>query len=500
MAVADKAPLVLASLLVCIVSYGEASSGGGAKQCPHPGCWGRGDCLDSGVCRCDGGYGGPACRLAVDDFCPEQCSGHGECLEDGTCACREGFTGAACDVRTDEHSAGCPNLCSGHGRCEGASGCVCDAGFVGADCARAELVAVSAGCPYACSGHGRCHVDGTCQCFAGFAGDGCERLTGGAGCPAGCSGHGWCEPNGACRCAAGFGGAACDRVIPVAACADNCSGHGRCVGHVRTTTSVSADGGSLGTGTASLQMEARCECTPAVHYSWSGPSCAVLQVPQGCEHGCSGHGTCVPIPGRPTHGRCACTSGFGGEDCSVARPCPGRCSGRGDCVNGKCECARGWQGAACEAPRCPADCSGHGTCRRPPSEPSDAIGAEANGRGAMGVCLCAAGWSGLACDAWQPHCPNGCSGRGQCIDGRCQCAAGYVGDGCGELEGAAPSSSLSLALGDGSCGAMLCNGHGTCQRGPRAAGTLVCACFDGYGGPRCEQVGAPRAMPIESGA
>ena len=383
-------------------------------------------------------------------------------------------------MRTDAHYAGCPNLCSGHGRCDGARGCVCDAGFVGPDCGRTSATSP---CPSACSGHGRCGADGACTCFPGYGGEACSEVLPSPtraparrvpsprelrapppACPLGCSGRGFCEPSGACRCAAGFGGAGCEQLVPTDGCADGCSGHGVC-----------EDVGALGMG-------AHCRCTRAVHYGWSGPTCASLALPAGCAHGCSGHGTCVPTPGRPTEGRCVCSAGFAGADCSVAMPCPARCHARGTCVNGQCECWRGWQGASCEAPRCPRDCSGHGQCLQPTREAADA----------PGVCLCAAGWAGLACDIWRPHCPNNCSGRGECVDGRCACTKGFVGDGCGVREGAAPSTSLSLALGQDACGALLCGGHGACVRSQRAAGTIACACFDGYGGPRCEVVGAPR--------
>ena len=85
----------------------------------------------------------------------------------------------------------------------------------------------------------------------------------------------------------------------------------------------------------------------------------------------------------------------------------------------------------------------------------------------------------------QAYCPNGCSGHGECVAGRCACESGFVGDGCETRQGAAPAANLDLALGEHSCGRLLCGGHGTCVHG-RADDTVLCACFDGYGGPRCQ--------------
>ncbi|XP_078480605.1 LOW QUALITY PROTEIN: N-acetylglucosamine-1-phosphodiester alpha-N-acetylglucosaminidase-like, partial [Lampetra planeri] len=79
--------------------------------------------------------------------------------------------------------------------------------------------------------------------------------------------------------------------------------------------------------------------------------------------------------------------------CVHQRRCqPANCNGHGDCVDGRCRCQKGWQGADCDSLVCePPACGTHGVCT-------------ANG------CVCAAGWRGENC---------------------CQeCLPGYYGDGC----------------------------------------------------------------------
>ncbi|KAL7541839.1 hypothetical protein ACHAXR_011265 [Thalassiosira sp. AJA248-18] len=95
------------------------------------------------------------------------------------------------------------------------------------------------------------------------------------------------------------------------------------------------------------------------------------------EPACIGHGTCL---GPPSY-RCDCESGRSGPDCSLI-DCPSDkswftfptgdnaahseavCSDMGICNRntGQCECAPGFEGAACQYLTCFQDCHGNGEC------------------------------------------------------------------------------------------------------------------------------------------
>lgn len=116
-------------------------------------------------------------------------------------------------------------------------------------------------------------------------------------------------------------------------------------------------------------------CFAWMHYA--SASCSTLG-------NCHGHGVCT------LYSRCECFEGWGAKtdittyrapDCS-ARVCPSgtswgdvpqrngdahnlaECSDRGICdrLTGKCKCAAGYEGSACQRLKCPNNCSGHGIC------------------------------------------------------------------------------------------------------------------------------------------
>lgn len=101
---------------------------------------------------------------------------------------------------------------------------------------------------------------------------------------------------------------------------------------------------------------------------------------------CSDSGVCdltldtVPTPDYNVD-RCTCFTGYTGGDCGL-RTCPfnaawfdeptaqdtahamAECSNMGNCdrSTGKCVCAPGFDGIACQRTKCPSNCNGHGQC------------------------------------------------------------------------------------------------------------------------------------------
>uniref|UniRef100_A0AAR5Q7H5 EGF-like domain-containing protein n=1 Tax=Dendroctonus ponderosae TaxID=77166 RepID=A0AAR5Q7H5_DENPD len=63
------------------------------------------------------------------------------------------------------------------------------------------------------------------------------------------------------------------------------------------------------------------------------------------------------------------------------------------------------------------------------------------------------------------NCPNGCSGKGECLMGHCQCNPGFGGDDCSETD----------------CPHPTCSGHGYCLEGS-------CICKKGWKGADCAQM------------
>ena len=99
-----------------------------------------------------------------------------------------------------------------------------------------------------------------------------------------------------------------------------------------------------------------------------------------CPSNCSGNnnGVCDRITGK-----CACNTGWTGDDCKTRQPTPPPQTVRYACTkDGACIESSGgsFEKDQCVCPTCPSNCSGHGTCDR-----------------ITGKCACNSGWTGQDC-------------------------------------------------------------------------------------------------------
>ena len=206
-------------------------------------------------------------------------------------------------------------------------------------------------------------------------------------------------------------------------------------------------------GYSGLRCELRCEA------GWGGYMCTEPSCP------CGEHGTCA-VPGV-----CECAIGWEGAACEAA-VCEQGC-GHGVCAApDTCECSPGWGGAGCTEPLCAEGCGAHGSCVGP------------------GTCACAAQWRGVGC--WTPVCAAGCERHGRCVaPHECSCDAGWNGEACdypvcptsgamnravGPHMGTVPSIYAGIEQTEGA----ICSGHGKC-------GATGCGCDAGWKGHACEE-------------
>jgi Galactose oxidase, central domain len=130
-------------------------------------------------------------------------------------------------------------------------------------------------------------------------------------------------------------------------------------------------------------------------------------------------------------------------------PCPGDCSGNGDCADTGCSCYSGWSGSSCTIQTvCRMNCNGHGACND-------------------FSCICYPGYYGTYCQGLV-GCKNNCTSgaQGVCQDSSdCECYYGYTGDDC------------SLEQAWKVCQDLCTNGH--CEN-------LTCVCEPGWVGLYCD--------------
>ena len=129
--------------------------------------------------------------------------------------------------------------------------------------------------------------------------------------------------------------------------------------------------------------DGKCDCS----IGWYGPDCSTQIIcPSVNGKKCNDHGDCTDVVDF-----CKCIDGWSGSDCSKPPPvgCKNStdCSGHGDCTDGKCNCIDGWSGSDCAIPPPCPDCGNYGTC-----DPKE------------GVCICVDGFTGLNCKT--PPCPT----------------------------------------------------------------------------------------------
>lgn len=202
-------------------------------------------------------------------------------------------------------------------------------------------------------------------------------------------------------------------------------------------------------------------------------SCLLL-IEELCPVLCNGRGNYV-------NGECQCQSGWKGKECQLREEeCEvADCSGHGDCLDGLCKCFPGYKGGACEEVDCiDPDCSGHGVCLNGQclckkgwksidcSEPDqEALRClpDCSNHGHFDIdkqrCVCDDPWSGPDCS--QERCGLDCGERGRCREGRCECLDGWTGPKCDQK------------LCDSRC-----SEHGQCRNG-------TCACLTGWNGKHC---------------
>ncbi|KAK5882980.1 hypothetical protein CesoFtcFv8_021508 [Champsocephalus esox] len=139
-------------------------------------CSSNSGCDESGVCRCDPGWGGPLCAACL---LKPGCL-HGSCQQPWQCRCDPGWGGRFCDkdLQVCSQRPPCLNEASCVMEDSGDYSCVCPEGFHGTDCELKTGPCLQSRSP--CRNGGLCEDDDgfslvlRCRCLAGFSGPRCE--------------------------------------------------------------------------------------------------------------------------------------------------------------------------------------------------------------------------------------------------------------------------------------------------------------------------------------
>ncbi|KRF97614.1 uncharacterized protein Dwil_GK17064, isoform B [Drosophila willistoni] len=206
-----------------------------SEPCDH------GRCIAPEKCKCDHGYGGPAC----DIIC--RCLNNSSCdPETGNCICSAGWTGEDCADPCPVGFYGmmcqerCPEILHGNKSCDHITGeILCRTGYLGLTCEHPCPAGLyGPGCKFKCNCEhgGECnHITGQCQCLPGWTGancnESCPKDTYGQGCAQHCRcvHHQACRKiDGMCICLKGWTGTRCDEVCPEGFYGEHCMNQCAC--------------------------------------------------------------------------------------------------------------------------------------------------------------------------------------------------------------------------------------------------------------------------------
>uniref|UniRef100_A0A336M5K8 CSON012428 protein n=1 Tax=Culicoides sonorensis TaxID=179676 RepID=A0A336M5K8_CULSO len=479
---------------VCCEGYGKNLAGDRCIPVCTQGCT-HGECLAPDQCKCESGYGGPACDIKCPhnrwgNECIQKCQCNGSPCDpfDGTCRCSPGYMGEKCSEKCPDGTYGqnCLEQCSckNNGTCHFATGeCTCTKGWTGSLCEeRCDAGTHGENCQAKCRCQNGANCDpetGLCICKPGWTGTVCANRcvpgTYGESCSKMCEcfNNGTCHHiTGECICAPGYTGPKCLESCPYNMFGLNCSE--TC--HCKNGATCDISNGF-------------CQCSKG----WTGVdcserSCAPNYYGENCKKSCECSDKNTELC-HPWTGKCSCKAGWSSDYCD--RPCPfltfgSNCASQCDCKNnaqcspidGTCFCAPGFQGRSCEEPCSNGtfgqDCKFECKCQN---------GAECHPE--TGQCICTKGWQGLKCDrpCDQKRFGTNCNQTCDCFNGachpqtgQCTCSPGWTGDKCEKkCDGQTYGQNCSME-----CDCDFKNTH-ACD-----AITGKCHCKTNWGGVRCE--------------